>query len=201
MQSNKQRFVLGVDLDGVVADFYGAMRPIAAEWLGKDVRTLTTEVTFGLKEWGIEEGRYEDMHRFAVGQRGLFREIPPMPGAAAALRRLSDRQVRIRIVTNRLYLKYIHKDTVAQTVEWLERHGIPYWDLCFMRDKTAVGADLYIDDNPSNIEPLRAQGYKVLVFSNSTNRDVVGDRVNSWEEAERRIVEESEAWRLRPKAA
>ena len=27
-------FVFGVDLDGVVADFYGGLRPIAAEWLG-----------------------------------------------------------------------------------------------------------------------------------------------------------------------
>jgi hypothetical protein len=29
-----RRFVLGVDLDGVVGDFYGYMRNIAAEWLG-----------------------------------------------------------------------------------------------------------------------------------------------------------------------
>ena len=27
------RFVLGVDLDGVCADFIGGLRPIAAEWL------------------------------------------------------------------------------------------------------------------------------------------------------------------------
>jgi len=30
----KKQFVLGVDLDGVVADFIGGLRPIAAEWLG-----------------------------------------------------------------------------------------------------------------------------------------------------------------------
>ena len=36
----KRRFVFGVDLDGVCADFYHGLRPIAAEWLGVDVATL-----------------------------------------------------------------------------------------------------------------------------------------------------------------
>ena len=30
---DKKRFVLGVDLDETCADFYGGLRPIAAEWL------------------------------------------------------------------------------------------------------------------------------------------------------------------------
>jgi hypothetical protein len=43
-----------VDLDGVVADFYGALRPIAAEWRGVKIEELTPDVSYGLKEWGIE---------------------------------------------------------------------------------------------------------------------------------------------------
>ena len=34
------KFVLGVDLDGVVADFYPGLRPIAAEWLGVGLEAL-----------------------------------------------------------------------------------------------------------------------------------------------------------------
>ena len=34
-------FFLGVDLDGTCADYYGGLRPIAAEWLGVDVARLT----------------------------------------------------------------------------------------------------------------------------------------------------------------
>ena len=97
---SNEKFVLGVDLDGVVADFYGAMKPIAAEWLGKDVNTLTDHVSYGLGEWGVT--RYEDMHRFAVSQRGLFGNLEPIPGAPSALRKLSDEDTRIRIITNRL---------------------------------------------------------------------------------------------------
>ena len=44
----------GVDLDGVVEDFYRAMRPIAAEWFGRDVNDLPKKVTYGLPEWGFQ---------------------------------------------------------------------------------------------------------------------------------------------------
>ena len=48
-------FVFGVDLDGTCADFYGGLRPIAAEWLGVDVDSLTTEVSWNLPEWGVAD--------------------------------------------------------------------------------------------------------------------------------------------------
>src|SRR5436190_4434778 len=83
-------FVFGVDLDGVVADFYGGLRPIAAEWLGVDLDSLPQRVSWGLAEWGVDEapGGYERLHRFAVTQRELFLRMPPMPGAPQTLRRL-----------------------------------------------------------------------------------------------------------------
>jgi len=53
-------FVLGVDLDGVCADFYRALRPIAAEWLGVPLDSLTEHVTYGLGEWELDSmGGYE----------------------------------------------------------------------------------------------------------------------------------------------
>ena len=82
------KFVLGVDLDGVVADFYAALRPIAAEWLGVPVGSLTPNVSYGLPEWKLPAGTYDDLHRFAVTQRDLFRKVEPVLGAAPALRRL-----------------------------------------------------------------------------------------------------------------
>jgi len=51
MPSDKGEVVIGVDLDGVCADFYARMREIAAEWLEVSVTSLTTSPTFGLKEW------------------------------------------------------------------------------------------------------------------------------------------------------
>jgi 5'(3')-deoxyribonucleotidase len=192
---DESSFIFGVDLDGVVGDFYGAMRNIAAEWLDKPLESLTTEVNFGLDEWDIAEyGGYERLHRFAVTQRNLFREMHPIKDAPAVLRKLSNRGIRIRIITHRLFLKYSHKTTIIQTVEWLDSWDIPYWDICFMKDKVAVGAHVYIDDAPVNINQLRSQGCKTIVFSNSTNRGLGGPRADNWREAEKLVMEAREEW-------
>lgn len=194
-----ERFVLGVDLDGVCADFYGGLKPVAAEWLGVDVAALPDRVSWTLPEWGVDQapGGYDALHRFAVTQRELFRRLPPMPGAPQALRRLSAHDVRIRIITHRLFIKYFHQVAVRQTIEWLDYHDIPYWDLCFMREKAAVGADLYIEDSPENVARLRAQGLNTIVFSNSTNEHLPGPRARSWEEAADLVLGEQAAWRAR----
>lgn len=191
-----ERFVLGIDLDGVVSDFYGALRPIAAEWRGVSVEDLTKEVSYGLKEWGIKREEYQELHRFAVTQREIFATQPPIAGAPAALRRLGfNDSIRIRIITHRLYTKYTHEISVRQTTEWLEEQGIPYWDICFLKEKGDVGAHLYIEDSPSNIASLRKAGKDVLIFTNSTNKNVEGKRADTWEEVEKIVLEKLTAWK------
>src|SRR3954462_2396186 len=75
----KRRFIFGVDLDGVVMDFYGALKPIAAEWMGKRVEELTDDYTYGLKEWGLLDHKggyhlsYPALHRHAVNQHEIFK--------------------------------------------------------------------------------------------------------------------------------
>jgi 5'(3')-deoxyribonucleotidase len=199
---SERRFVLGVDLDGVCADFYGGLKPVAAEWLGVDESSLVDRVSWTLPEWGVDRapGGYDALHRFAVTQRELFRRLPPMPGAPQALRALSAQDVRIRIITHRLFIKYFHQVAVRQTIEWLDFHDIPYWDLCFMREKAAVGADLYIEDSPENIARLRAQGLRTIVFSNSTNEHLPGPRAASWDEAVGLVLAEKAAWEARAQA-
>jgi 5'(3')-deoxyribonucleotidase len=179
-----------------VADFYAGLRPIAAEWLGVDLATLPERVSWGLSEWGVDQapGGYEALHRFAVTQRDLFLKLPPMARAPQTLRKLSKEGVRIRIITHRLFIKYFHQAAVSQTIQWLDQHDIPYWDLCFMQQKTAVGADLYIEDSPANIERLRAEGAKTIVFTNSTNEHLPGPRANSWEEVLQLVLAEKSAW-------
>lgn len=184
-----REFVLGVDLDGVCGDFYGTLRPLAAEWLGRDTDDLTTEVTYGLPEWGLTKDEYPRLHRWAVTQRNFFRVLTPIPDSAATLRRLSALGgIRIRIITHRLFIPHFHHEAIQQTVEWLDFHGYPYRDLCFMQDKGAVGADLYIEDAPANVMQLRLSGAVAVVFTNSTNRDVDGPRADTWSDVERIVM-------------
>ena len=193
---DSSEFVFGVDLDGVVADFIQGLKPIAAEWLGVPVTSLTDEVSYGFSEWNIgPPAAYADLHRFALKERALFAQLPLMAGAAPALRRLSAQGVRIRIITHRLYIPWFHRQAVTQTLEWLENHGIPYWDLCFMAAKSSVEAHVYIEDNPTNIQALRTAGRNVIVFRNSTNRDVPAPSAVNWSEAEQWVVAQYAAWR------
>ena len=193
------RFVLGLDLDGVCVDFYAQLREIAADWLEKPVDELTRDVTYGVPEWGLDPmGGYEALHRYAVTQRSLFLAAPPIHGAPGSLRRLSEAGVRIRVITNRLFIKYFHEEAVKQTIRWLDVHGIPYWDLCLLPDKAAVGANLYVDDSPDNVRALRAKGFPTIVFTNSTNRDLDGPRADDWEQLESMVIGELERWRESP---
>lgn len=192
-----ERFILGLDLDGTCADFYGRMREIAAEWTGQDLDRLDPEPVWGLTNWGLLEGEYERFHRFAVTQRSLFETLQPIEGAPQAIRRLGSEGIRIRIITHRLFIRHFHQTAVDQTVCWLDNHGIPYWDLCFMRDKGEVGADLYVEDSPENIKSLRSLGRDMIILDNATNRmldDEPGGRACDWQSAEAMIRERYYRW-------
>jgi 5'(3')-deoxyribonucleotidase len=181
--AEKSDIVIGVDLDGVCADFYGRMRHIAAEWFERPIDELPAEVSYGLSEWGItDKNHYDSLHRFAVTQRELFSSMEMVPGARKYLRLLSDDGYRIRIITHRLFIHYFHATAVQQTVNWLDSHGIPYWDLCFMKEKSQVGADIYVEDTPVNIDQLRSKGLYTICFGNSTNRHIKEPRADSWQE-------------------
>jgi 5'(3')-deoxyribonucleotidase len=120
--------------------------------------------------------------------------MKPIENAPAILRKLSNRGIRIRIITHRLFLKYSHKTSITQTVDWLDNYDIPYWDICFMADKGAVGAHVYIDDAPDNEIRLREQGCRTIVFTNSTNRTLPGPRADNWIEVEKLVMESLEEW-------
>lgn len=178
---SKDKLIIGIDLDGVCGDFYGIMRKFYSEYSETPLNCLPEASSFDLNEWGIfERQQYEDFHRFAVTQKNLFREMPMINGARKYIKKLSDEGFRIRIVTHRLCIKYFHKEATSQTVEWLEKNGIPFWDLCFLKDKTAIKSDVFVEDNPYNISKLRENGTYTICFANGTNEKVTEPRAYTW---------------------
>ena len=194
--------MLGLDLDGTCADFYGRMREIAAIWTGRPLDELPLEPQWSMNNWGIADGEYEAFHRYAVSEHHLFETMAPLPGSPEAIARLSQEGIRIRIITHRLILPSLHETTVLQTVRWLDAMRIPYWDLCFMREKDDVNADLYVEDSVFNVERLVESGAQVLVMANATNQDLAPSppRAASWAEAEPMIRQHYYLWidRLEP---
>jgi 5'-nucleotidase len=187
-----QPLVLGVDLDGCVGDYESAFRRCVAAQLRVPEGSLGPQDRWDLAEvgWGIRDTEhFLDLHRRAVAEQALFAEMPVVPGAAEALWTLSDAGVRIRIVTHRLCVSGIHHAAVADTVAWLDAHDLPYRDLCFVEDKTDVGADVYVDDAPHNVLALRAAGRDVVVFDQRYNRDLPGPRARTWADVTRHVLD------------
>ena len=182
-------FILGVDLDGVCGDYTSAFRSIVAAERGVDPSALPDERSWDFHEWGVLElGGFDAVHRRAVLEHRLFREMPVMDGAADALWRLSDAGVWIRIITHRLYVNWGHAIAVADTVDWLDRHGIPYRDICFLGNKPEVEADCYVDDSPTNLIALRDAGNDVIVYDAPYNRHVDGARARDWDDVEQLVT-------------
>ncbi len=181
----ERQFVLGVDLDGVVADHTGRFREIMAEVRGVDPESMPLERSWDFHEWGFDPDDYEHYHRLAVMEHDMFRTMSVIEGAADVLWRLSDAGIWIRIITHRLYVHWGHEKAVADTAAWLDVHRIPYRDLCFLGAKPQVEADAYIDDAPHNIVQLRAAGNTVIVFDQPYNRHL-GDglRASTWSDVE-----------------
>jgi 5'(3')-deoxyribonucleotidase len=183
-------FILGVDLDGVCGDYTLAFRAVVAADRGVDPTTLGDARSWDFAEWGVDgPEEFDRLHRLAVLEHRMFRDMPPMEGVAESLWRLSDAGVWIRIITHRLCVNWGHAVAVADTVAWLDATGIPYRDICFLGAKPEVEADCYVDDASHNVTALREAGNHVIVFDAPYNRDVEGPRARTWGEVEDLVKE------------
>ena len=189
------RFVFGVDLDGVVADYTAGFAAYLGELRGVDPASLPDERSYDFREWGLSPEEFERYHGAAVTEHRLLARLPAIEGAAEALWRLSDAGVWIRVITHRLYVNWGHAEAVADTVQWLDSERIPYRDICFLGNKPEVEADCYLDDAPHNIAALRAGGNHVIVFDQPYNRDAADPRAGTWTEVEHLVMERFAEWR------
>jgi 5'(3')-deoxyribonucleotidase len=182
-------FILGVDLDGVCADYNIGFREIVAAERGVDPATLPMPTEWGFSAWGLDDDEFARLHELAVGERHMLASLPAIDGCTDALWRLSDLGVWIRIITHRLYVNWGHATAVSDTVTWLDQTRIPYRDICFLGAKPQVEADAYIDDAPHNIEALRAEGNTVIIFDQPYNRHLDGLRAKDWPHVEELVTE------------
>ena len=177
-------FVLGVDLDGVCADYTTAFRNVVAAERGVDPETIGEQTHWEFEKspsWGITtRDEFIAFHKAAVEDHRMFATMPAIDGASDALWHLSDLGVRIRIITHRFVFNWGHQIVAADTTQWLDDNKIPYRDICFCAAKAEVGADLYIDDAPHNVAALRQARRDVICFDAPYNRDVTGLRAANW---------------------
>jgi len=183
-----KEITIGVNLDGVCADLYGRMREIATEWYGYNDSELPPEITYGLPEWGLNiQEEYKALHYFAINKRKLFSTCNMLPKAVYYLRLLADRGTKI--IPYRLYNGSLDQMVVLQTFDWLYKNQIPFCDLCFVNGYVKVGADIYIDNDPQNVNKLRREGLYAIFFANAVNEAIKKPRAETWEEVYQLIEE------------
>ena len=143
---------LGIDLDGVVANFN-------AGWLQRYNRDFGTELGLdAVSTWnGIPAAtHFDSMHDFWEWARhldgaSLFRVLDPYPNAVESLWQLAKAGHKIVILTSKPYWATHH------TYEWIAEHELPTREVHILDDKWRVDCDVYLDDAPHNVEDIHQQ--------------------------------------------
>ena len=140
---------LGIDLDGVVADFTTGWMRFYNRDFGADLGVEHSQ------QWGdvVNLTHFADIGEFwdwtsDLDGRSVFWHLEPFPGALEALRSLDDAGHDIVIVTT--------KPAFAETDthEWIEKHEIPAAEVHILEDKWLVPCDVYLDDGPHILPAL-----------------------------------------------
>ena len=175
---------LGVDLDGVVANFNRGW----IERYNRDFGAALTEDQ--IVEWDapVDLTHFDHMDLFwewarTCGEgRSVFRWLDAYPGAVAAIQRLAGDGHEIVILTTKPDF------AIDDTHDWLSDKGVPTTEVHILHDKSTVGCDFYIDDADHNVAALVAAHPRATVcrYVRPWNSPVAGAiDVGDWSDIER----------------
>ena len=175
---------LGIDLDGVVANFNEGWMRRYNEAFGTDLEPAM------VTSWNamIDLTRFASMQEFwdwAKGgdQPSIFRDLPTFPDAVPALHRLAAAHKIVIITTKPRW-------AVHDTFAWISEHGLPTQEVHMISRKWEVECDVYLDDAPHLLPRLVVQRPEATIvrFERPWNREVDGAHsVASWAEFERLV--------------
>jgi 5'(3')-deoxyribonucleotidase len=181
---------LGIDLDGVVADFNAGWIKLHRQEFGSDLQPEMVTSWDGLHT----VAGFADMRSFWSWARGnddrpsIFRHLEAYPEALDTLRRLDRAGHDIVIVTTKP--AWARSDTLR----WLADHDMPTNEVHITFEKYTVDCDVYLDDSPEVVPTLVRHRPEALVcrFVRPWNRPVGGSvDISSWQEFHQLVTERS----------
>lgn len=184
----RRRPLVLLDCDGILADFYAAALDTIAELSGvrHDLEALHHwEIFASIGDDDLRERTYTAMN--APGY--CLERIQPMPEAAEGLARLR-RAADVLIVT----APFRSASWPAERLRWLHEHlGVPADQVVFSARKHEVAGDLFVDDNPAQVQAWEAEhrprGGVALVWDRPYNRRGVSlERVGGWDDLLDRVA-------------
>ncbi|XP_057274606.1 5'(3')-deoxyribonucleotidase, cytosolic type [Pezoporus wallicus] len=163
-----------VDMDGVVADFEGAvLRGFSARFPAEPRVELAARSGFSVREQ--YRGLRPDLAAKVASvyeSPGFFLGLDPIPGALEALQemiRMQDTEVFICTSPLRNY-----EHCVLEKYKWVEKHLGPEFveRIILTRDKTVVSADLLFDDKDTITGAEPNPSWEHILFTCCHNRHI-----------------------------
>jgi len=170
--------VVLLDMDGVLVDWD---RGFAEAWGG---RSPIDRSDYAMEKCVPPERKEEA--RAVFHAEGFFENLPPMPGAVDAVKRMAAQGYHVLFCTSPvLTSRYCPSEKFA----WVRKHFGPGWvsRIIITSDKTTVRGDVLIDDKPK-IVGCQSPAWKQMLFDAPYNRSVAGARLASWDEWEAQLM-------------
>ena len=171
---------IGVDLDGVVANFTKGWTKYYEEEFGKKI------LEDDIQSWGLSEPLTHfkedlDFWKWAKDINGssIFRNLEVYENSVETLNELSKSGHDIVIISSKPWW------SIHDTLMWLGENKIPTKEIHFIEDKWTIDCEVYIDDAPYQLENYKENTVdkKIIRFVRSYNEPVDGVfDIHNWKE-------------------
>ncbi|MEM9611327.1 MAG: hypothetical protein AAGA59_00160 [Actinomycetota bacterium] len=180
---------LGIDLDGVVAQFNKG-------WMERHAREFGSSLDPSMmQEWDIlhvlgdfaSQDAFWDWFRNG-DEPSTFRHLEPYPHAMETIHRLAEAGHKIVIISHKFDW------AIPDTLAWLGQVGMPTREVHLTEHKYEVSCDVYLDDSPYVLPTYVEHHPDALTcrFVRAWNNPVPGAvDVHDWEGFERVVIQRS----------
>ena len=163
---------VGVDLDGVVADFESGWISLYNAQFGTTItadQVTEWDAPERLTHFGSMTGFWRWARTAGGDGRSLFADLRTYPGAVPGLRALLD-VAHVAIITTK------PSWAIPDTLGWLARLRLPLREVHITSDKPSVPCEVYVEDSPKQLAALRRRRSEAVVcrFVRPWNRPVDG---------------------------
>jgi len=173
MPSPSQHLIIGVDVDGVVADLVGSLIKLVHQRTGH----LIAEEQIYSFDLRHTMGDLWTTAQQALSEPGFVRSLSPYPGAIEGIDLLRNIG-RVVFVTS----PYSQSPTWSyERFRWLQTHAhASERDIVHVDDKTLFGGHLLIDDAPYQLEAWVKTGRPAIRVDRPWNQGAPGASAHNW---------------------